>query len=375
MHICFLTNEYPNKEEPHGGIGTFVKFLAEKLIENGVFVSVIGIYKNEESLKINGVNIYRLKKSDWKFAKFYHHNNKIQKKIIEIQKELPIDIIEGSELNFAFFSKETTYKKVIRLHGGHHFFASEEGRKTALWRSYQEKISFKKADYYISVSNYVGEETKRLLNYQFNFKTIYNSIDLNSFYKSDKKVEIQHKLLYVGTVCEKKGIEKLISAMPLIKKKYPNIVLEIAGRDWVTNKGESYIKYLKSIISEDTTGSIKFIGNIPYSKLPKKIESAHVCIFPSLAESFGLTLIEAMAMGKLIAASNIKPFKEIVGNSSSIVFFNPFYKTEIYEKVSYLLSIEKDLLRDNSRKHVFKIFNSEKILKDNIDFYNSLLKK
>lgn len=376
MHICFLTNEYPKKGKSNGGIGTFVKFLAERLVTKGFSITIIGINDSysDEFINKNGVSVYRLKKSKWKFAKFYEHNLRIQKKLKEVNSKKLIDIVEGSELNFAFFKKNTPYIKLIRLHGGHHFFASEEGKKISLWKSFQEKKSFKKADYFVSVSNYVGEQTKKLLGYNFNFKTIYNTIQLKSFYKSNVNKEIPYKLLFVGTVCEKKGVEKLILALPLIKEDHPNIILEIVGRDWVTKKGESYIKYLKSIISKDIENNIRFIGNIPYQELPTKIESANVCIFPSLAESFGLTLIEAMAMGKLITASNIKPFKEIVGNSNTVVFFNPYDKNQIHEKVSYLLSKKKDinLFRENSRTHILNYFSSDKILKENIEFYKSL---
>ena len=36
MHICFLTNEYPKAGFPHGGLGSFVKTMAEALVKNDV---------------------------------------------------------------------------------------------------------------------------------------------------------------------------------------------------------------------------------------------------------------------------------------------------------------------------------------------------
>ena len=377
MHICFLTNEYPKKGESHGGIGTFVKFLAENLVSRGVNVSVLGINNSllDESTFEKNISIYRLGKSNWKFGKFYHHNKKIQKKLKEIHIQNQIDIVEGSELNFAFFSKNTPYKKLIRLHGGHHFFAIEQGEKTAVWRSFQEKRSFKRADKFVAVSNFVGKRTKKYLNFNFNFKTVYNSINLNAFYESKVDEEIPSKLVFIGTVCEKKGIDKLILALPFIKKQHPNVTLDIVGRDWFSKQGESYIEYLKTIISNDVKESINFLGNMPYHKLPKIIESSQVCVFPSIVESFGLTIIEAMAMGKVVAASNIKPFNEIVANSNSVSFFNPNSIEDISDKISLLLS-DKQLRINNgkkSREHIYKMFETNKILDDNINFYKSIL--
>jgi len=377
MHIVFLTNEYPKKGASHGGIGTFVKFLAENLISKGVTVSIVGINNsllNENTVDKN-VSIYRLGKSNWKFGKFYHQNRKIQKKLKEIHVQNPIDIVEGSELNFAFFPNKTPYKKLIRLHGGHHFFAIEQGLKPSLWRGFQEKRSFEKADNYVAVSNFVGNHTKKYLNSNFSFKTIYNSINLNAFYESNINKEKSSKLVFIGTVCEKKGIDKLILALPLIKKQHPGITLDIVGRDWFSNDGESYIKYLKTIIGDDVRESIKFLGNMPYQTLPKIIESSQVCVFPSIVESFGLTIIEAMAMGKAVAASNIKPFKEIVANSNSVSFFNPNSIDDISEKISVLLSDKqfRDTNGKKSRAHIYKVFGTNKIIDDNINFYTSIL--
>lgn len=377
MHVCFLTNEYPKQGESHGGIGTFIKFLAENLVSQGLVVSVLGINNSllDENTVDNKVSIYRLGKSNWKFGKFYHYNRKIQKKLKEIHLQDPIDIVEGSELNFAFFPNRTSYKKVIRLHGGHHFFAIEQGLKPALWRGFQEKKSFKKADYFVAVSDFVGNQTKKYLNSNFSFKTIYNSINLESFYESNIVKEKPFKLVFIGTVCGKKGIDKLILALPFIKKQHPKVNLDIVGRDWFSKDGKSYIEYLKTIIEDDVRDSINFLGSQPYQSLPKIIESSQVCVFPSIVESFGLTIIEAMAMGKSVAASNIKPFKEIVANNDSVSFFNPNSIEDVSEKISILLS-DKQMRNTNGKKnreHIYKMFETNKILDDNINFYKSIL--
>lgn len=373
MHICFLTGEYPLGINSHGGIGTFTKFLAEQLSNHKINVSVIGIYDKDEYLILNGVKIFKLKKSNWKVAKFYHHNLKLQLKLKEIHKDNPIDIVEGSELNFAFFAKKTPFKKVIRLHGGHHFFASEEHRKTNFWKSYQEKKSFKIADNYIAVTNYVGEKTKQLLNYNFDFKTIYNSIDFTPFYEADLKKEQPFKLVFVGTVCEKKGIKSLVLAMPKLLDVFPRLTLEIVGRDWIY-KNRSYTAYLKSIIPDSIKDRIRFLGGLSYNLLPEVLEKAHICVYPSLAESFGLTLIEGMLMGKLVAASNIEPFKEITKKSSDIKLFEANSSEDIVKKVSELLTKEDVEIRKRNRKLVLSKFSPSIIINENIEFYKSLVK-
>lgn len=375
MHICFLTNEYPTSQDPHGGIGSFVKFLAENLITHNIEVSILGIYKDEGVEKINGVIIYKLKKSNWKFAKFYDHNKKIQKQIIEINTVSPIDIIEGSELNFAFFPKKTTYKKVIRLHGGHHFFAIELNKKPAFWRGYQEKKSFKKADKFIAVSDYVGSQTKKYLQSDFNFKTIYNTVDTDKFKNSNPLEYKKHSLLFVGTICEKKGVRQLVQSIPMIKKQFPNVVLNIIGRDWKFQDGSSYVNFLKKNISKDVEENIKFIGPVPYDEITNYMKEAQLCVYPSHMESFGLVLIESLLMEKPVLASHIAPFEEIKSGKDIFTTISSITPQDIAEKIIQIFSNpEKAENRAAyARKDILKRFNSDSIVNQNIEFYKSIL--
>ena len=163
MHICFLTNEYPKAGFPHGGLGSFVKTMAEALVKNDVQVSVIGLNYTpaNETESINGVRIIRIQKSKVKGLAWYFNSKNIAKTIAAIHKKNPIYIVEGPELSLAFLPKIKEIKYIIRLHGGHHFFAEGENRGINWWKGFQEKRSFKKADAFIAVSNYVKRSEER----------------------------------------------------------------------------------------------------------------------------------------------------------------------------------------------------------------------
>ena len=99
MHICFLTNEFPKDGFPHGGIGSFIKTLAVALIKKGIKVSVVGINytSNYENEIIDGVKVYRTRRSNIKGLSWYFNSKEINKKIREIHNQTPINIIESSE--------------------------------------------------------------------------------------------------------------------------------------------------------------------------------------------------------------------------------------------------------------------------------------
>jgi glycosyltransferase involved in cell wall biosynthesis len=378
MHIVYITYEYPKKGLDAGGIGSFVQFLGRHLVSNGIRVSIVGINNctTNESNNDNGVQVYRLGKSTWKFAKFHDNTRRVLKKINEINNINKIDVVEGSELNFAFFPKITTYKKVIRLHGGHHFFAIELNKKPAFWRGFQEKMSFKKADEFIAVSNYVGLQTQKHLKFNFNYDVIFNSINVINFKHNKALTAKKNKILFIGTLCDKKGIKNLILALEIVRKKIPNASLEIIGRDWFSKEGKSYKRYLEEVIKQKKLeDAVCFLDVIKYSSLPNYIQQSQICAFPSKMESFGLVVIEAMSMSKPIVLSDIGPFKEIITNKESGLFFNVNLIRDISNKIIKVLQDDQyaKMLGINAKKKFDSKFHPNILIQKNINFYKALL--
>ena len=380
MHICFLTNEYPKEGFPHGGIGSFVKTLATVLVKNGMKVSVIGINytANNESQIIEGVNVYRLKKSTVKGLAWYFNFKAINGKIREIHKRDPIQIVETSELGLAFINKLKKVKYIIRLHGGHHFFAESENRGINKWKGFQEKRSFQKADAFVAVSQYVKKHTEKYLSYH-NKPIAYlsNPIDTNHFRPIEKK-ESENKIVFVGTVCEKKGIRQLIQAFPFVKKEFPDATLEIYGRDWFFPDGSSYIQMLKEkeiIQLGELAKDIHFHGVISYATIPLVYAAASVCVFPSHMETQGLVAQEAMAMEKAVIFTNLGPGAEIIKDYETGLLCDPHNPSAIAEKIIWVFDnkSEAQQMALEARKDILKRFDIKKMIEKNIQFYLDLI--
>lgn len=380
MHLCLITHEYPKTGFAHGGIGSFIKTLAPKLVEQGVNVTVVGLsYDFKEDYQEDlGVQIYRLGFLNIKWFSWYFAMRAMNKKIASIHKKNPIDIIESSELDLAFLTKIPEIKYVIRLHGGHHFFAESENRKIHFFKGFQEKLSFKKADAFIAVSNYVKTKTNQFLSYNNKLvETINYPIDVRFF--SPKKSEIKKlSIVFVGSVCEKKGVRQLIQSFPLVKQKYPDATLEIYGRDWFFPNGKSYISMLmETEISKlgNLKKDIHFHGLVNYKSIPDIYAAAHVCVFPSHMETQGLVAPEAMAMEKLVIFTNQGPGPETITNLENGLLCNPFSAEDIADKICWVFLNEEKVkqIENNARTFVIGKFSSDIIVKKNLDFYYSIL--
>lgn len=380
MHICFITNEYPKEGFPHGGVGTFVKTIATEMVKFNIKVTIIGInYTNEyEKIDENGIKIYRLKPSSNKGLKWFFNNDNICKKIKKINLQNPIDIIETSELGLAFIKKIPTIKYLIRLHGGHHFFAKAENRPTEWRKVWQEKKSFSKADYLVAVSNYVAQTTNDLLKLnQEKILVIYNPIDTKRFYQCiTDKIE-SNTIFFAGTLVEKKGIRQLIESLEYLVDEFPDIKLKIAGRVGnIPGTQTSYKPILEKSISEKIKNNIEFLGTISNNEMPKHIEKAAICCYPSHMEAMPLAWLEVLSMGKMFIGSKTGPGSEAVIDDKTGLLVNPFDPNDIAEKIKYaLLNPEKSLqMGRNAREMIINNFDICKIVLQNIDFYKSLLR-
>ena len=100
-----------------------------------------------------------------------------------------------------------------------------------------------------------------------------------------------------------------------------------------------YYRKIKNFINANKlTKKIKFLGLIPHESLVKLYSRATAFLFPSTLEACPQTLIEAMACGVPIAASNVPPMPEICENAA--IYFDPFDKNDIAEKINLIITDE-----------------------------------
>lgn len=383
MHICFITHEYPKTGFPHGGFGSFVKTIAIALVAQGIQVSVVGINYSgiDEELIEEGVMLYRLKKSTVRGLSWWFNSKAINSKIKEINKQKPINIVETAELGLAFLQKIKGIKYIIRLHGGHHFFAEAENRGINKWKGFQEKLSFSKADAFVAISEYVKNHTEKYLSYH-NKPIAFISNPINTdFFKPLPAIKInEYEIVFAGTVCEKKGIRQLIQAFPIVKKQYPEATLQIYGRDWLFANGASYIKMLieteLSQLGQFAT-SVHFHGSISYNEIPVKYAQSSVCVFPSHMETQGLVAPEAMAMEKMVVFTKLGPGPEAIIDYETGLLCDPHNPEEIAEKINWIFSNKEKSteIGKKARTFVLKKYGLQSCTNQNIDFFQSLLTK
>ena len=379
MHIVFLTSEYPKEGFPHGGVGTFIKILSSSLVKNNVDVSIVGLnyIPKDEVEDDEGVKIYRYKRSEIKKMGWLLNNKILNKALKELHQKQPIDVVEATELGLAFIKKIPEIKYLIRMNGGHHFFAESENRGVEPWKAFQEKWSFKKADRIIGVSEYVLNHTAKYLDFKNKRgEVIYNPANLDMFYPADYSKEIKGRIFFAGSICEKKGIRQLVKALLQVKNYVPEAHLVIAGRDTkIRGTQESYLAYLKTEIPKEVKADITFLGSIENTQIPKEIEKAEVCAYPSHMEAMPLAWVEVLSMGKAFVASNLGPGPEAVKHGETGLLCNPLDINDLANQITYMLKNRKEAhkMGQNAIKDVQERFSLKVLMEQNLKLYNFLV--
>lgn len=182
---------------------------------------------------------------------------------------------------------------------------------------------------------------------------------------------IEHPcLLFVGFLRRTKGVDILLKATSLIKKKAPNVHTYIIG----TGPQEAELRRLVKELRLNE--NVKFLGFISESEKYSYYKSADVCVFPSLYyEPFGIVVLEAMACRKPVVASNVGGLPFLVEDGKTGVLFERGNFEDLAEKVITLVK-NKDLREEMGEAGCkrAKKFSWEKVAKRTVKVYAEMLK-
>jgi phosphatidylinositol alpha-mannosyltransferase len=125
-------------------------------------------------------------------------------------------------------------------------------------------------------------------------------------------------ILFLGRLDKRKGAMKLIQALPLIRRDLPDCILIIAGRGPMDDKCRNTAKQL------GVANAVHFTGFIRKEDIPRYYAAADVYCSPALGgESFGIVLLEAMAVGTPVCASRIPGYQDVIKDGETGLLFDP----------------------------------------------------
>lgn len=143
----------------------------------------------------------------------------------------------------------------------------------------------------------------------------------------------QKFILVVSEVLEHKNLSRLVEAYcSLASSTNRDINLVIAGTISSKNLHQSLES---SLVKQGLSQRVKFLGYVPRNELDILYQQAELLSFPSLGETFGLPLVEAMAAGLPVVTSNVTVMPEICGDAA--VYFDPLDVADMTRSLAQVL--------------------------------------
>jgi len=199
---------------------------------------------------------------------------------------------------------------------------------------------------------------------------LHNGVDLNFFsLKKNRESEVKDKtkILYTGSWNKPKGVFVFLKAIKFLEQNRSDFEVLIAGSPYLYDTGkvlkwqiEAECKVKQSV---SNLKSAKIVQGLNYGNMPKLYQSSDVFVCPSIwNEPFGLCLIEAMACGTPVIASEIGGIPEIVINKKTGLLVKPNDPQDIVTNLNHLLDNkrERQVLGLKGRNRVEKMFSMEK---------------
>lgn len=163
-----------------------------------------------------------------------------------------------------------------------------------------------------------------------------NGIDFSK-YQIPKIPKEKNSIVIVGRLTKQKGHIYLIKAMHKVIQHFPDAKLYIIGDGYLRNELESYVK------NSELEKNIIFMGNESEEEKIERLHKSELFVLPSLHEGFGIVMLEAMACGLPIIASDLPVFREFLNNGQNGYFVEKANSKKFAEKIVELLRSEEKL--------------------------------
>lgn len=193
---------------------------------------------------------------------------------------------------------------------------------SSLYRFFKQPLRrqfFRYYDGLIAVSP-VAKETMACF-FPGEYRIIPNGVDTDLFSPGRSALEdvlprSSLKLLFMGRFDPKKGVRYLLSAMTSIRRQVPDVKLVVCGEGPMR-------AYYERFVEREVRDSVIFAGEIVGDARRDYYRWCDLSITPSIgAESFGIMLLEAMASGKPVVATDIEAFRWVMSPDAG-VFVKP----------------------------------------------------
>lgn len=385
MNICFVFKHCPyGNNLKDSGIGAYI-FQSSKILSVNNSVFVLTQMKQNTILKSKNLKIFGLKEIIIPFINsrtilFILHNIRIAWNLIKLNNKYHFDVIEFANweqegLVYAILSLIFKFhsKIVCRIHTGtlDHDKINNNLKFSTKFIHLTERILLNLPNTYLSTSTSkhakYSKNIYHIVSKKISIIPLSIEIPRNLKLKNNRNTNNELNILYVGRMEDRKGIKILIDSMTKVLSKNPKAVFYLIGKGYI-----DIFSILHNKIPTKYLPRIRYQGYIDSRKqMDYFYRFADICVFPSIYESFGITITEAMSYGKPVITTNIGGIPEIITDNSNGLLIPQKDSISLEDALNKLLSNKKlcNYLGKNAKNTIKNKFSPEKFIKMTEEFF------
>jgi len=236
-----------------------------------------------------------------------------------------------------------------------------------------DALGLKKAQHIIAVSECTKADLMHYLGIpEDKITVIYNGVDHTVFRPVHERRFDFPYLLYVGTERPRKNLGTLLRAFALLKTDTATFgelkLVKVGGAGRTDKFRHKTLSEVRRLGLED---QVIFVDGVSDQSLASYYSSAAALIMPSLYEGFGLPLIEAMACGCPVIASNSSSLPEVAGNAALLIDpLDSYGLSEAMRRVTTDYALKQELVKKGLGRA--KQFSWERTARETMQLYHRI---
>lgn len=340
-------------------------------INQKIDIHIVSFSDKNEVVNENGYTLHLIKLKIFPTSQYWYLPNILKAKILEISPDLV-------HLHFNYppysFITHLNIPVIITVHGLNSVRVKRSYPKSDylnfkfILYPYFEKKALKNATKVITVSRWAKEKSDRIIGIDSKTTYIPNGIVYDRYGNTQPKNIFHPSIFFVGRLVKFKGVDILIKSFQMIKKTYPNIHLYIAGNGPQGRKLKSLARKL------NVHNEITFLNFLSEDEKLKMFKSADIFVVPSRIETFGIVVLEALASGAPVVASNVGGIPEILDNGKYGLLAEPENPEDFAQKIITLIKDKnlRDELREKGKQRA-KEYSWDDVASKTLELYSSVL--
>lgn len=382
MHIVFLVNIFPAKDgQSTGGSGNYVANIAEEFARQGHKVSVVTEAKKCNSFRWHGIDVYQINATKGfkntlrpmgtfsKFIKNIERSIFYNLAVFKIHRKQKVDIVQSVNTYGLTLFRLRKIPYVVRVSDHPPLWSgankeSYDFRMCLKTRRIDEEMQFaalRRADAIITPS--------RLMNRLLQYKTgreayvvespvcvdAYGDLNLD-----ERDLAVDKYWVTYSAMIYRKSILMLAGEIDSLLDEYPDMKYVVIGRDREVYYRQRFMMASEMFAQNVVRNKNRFIfmGEIADRKrLFSIVKNARFCILPTRMDNLPNTVLEAMALGKIVISSDKTSVEQLIKDG-----YNGFLSLidnaeELHGKVRYVMQMPENERSDMEKRAQERVKN------------------